>query len=55
VENYRSTEQLLVGHEQFSFGPGIGAYKGWEAAEAFRVFVDRFENAISSENAAKSK
>jgi hypothetical protein len=50
-KNYRSTEQLL-GHEQFEFIARVGAYKGLEPDDAFRLFVERIEDAISSENAA---
>jgi len=50
-KNYRSTEQLL-GHEQFEFLTRVGVYKGLADDEAFRLFVERTENAISSENAA---
>ena len=50
-KNYRSTEQLL-GHEQFEFLTKVGVYKGLPDDEAFRLFVERTEDAISSENAA---
>jgi hypothetical protein len=50
-KNYRSTEQLL-GHEQVEFLAKVGAYEGLEDDKAFKLFVERIENAISSENAA---
>lgn len=50
-KNYRSTEQLL-GHEQFEFLARVGSYEGLEDDRAFKLFVERIENAISSENAA---
>ncbi|MGE5302295.1 MAG: DUF4231 domain-containing protein [Alphaproteobacteria bacterium] len=50
-KNYRSTEQLL-GHEKFLFQSRVGRYAGMDDAKAFRVFVERVEDAIASENAA---
>jgi hypothetical protein len=50
-KNYRSTEQLL-GHEQFVFLAGVGVYKDATPERAFQLFVERIEDAISSENAA---
>jgi hypothetical protein len=50
-KNYRSTEQLL-GHEQFEFLTGVGAYKEATREKAFQLFVERVEDAISSENSA---
>jgi Protein of unknown function (DUF4231) len=50
-KNYRSTEQLL-GREQFEFLAKIGPYERLEGEAAFRLFVERIENAISSENSA---
>jgi hypothetical protein len=50
-KNYRSAEQLL-GHEQFQFLTKVGAYRGLAGEEAFRLFVERIEGTISSENAA---
>ena len=50
-KNYRSTEQLL-GHEQFEFLAKVGVYKDSTAEGAFQLFVERIEDAISSENAA---
>jgi hypothetical protein len=50
-KNYRSTEQLL-GHEQFAFLAGVGVYKKLATDEAFQLFVERVEDAISAENAA---
>ena len=49
--NYRSTEQALA-HEHFQFVTKVGPYKGLGDDEAFRLFVERSENAIISENAA---
>ena len=49
-KNYRSTEQLL-GHEQFEFLARVGPYEGLEEDKedkAFRLFVERIENAIFS-------
>jgi Protein of unknown function (DUF4231) len=50
-KNYRSTEQHL-GHEQFKFLTRVGVYSGLADEEAFRMFVERTEEAISSENVA---
>jgi hypothetical protein len=50
-KNYRSTEQLL-GHEQFEFLAKVGVYEDSTAEGAFQLFVERIEDAISSENAA---
>jgi hypothetical protein len=50
-KNYRSTEQLL-GHEQFAFLTGVGAYEGLTSEAAFKLFVQRAEDAIASENSA---
>jgi len=50
-KNYRSTEQLL-GHEQYEFLARVGAYKDLTPEKAFQLFVQRIEDAISSENAA---
>lgn len=50
-KNYRSTEQFL-GREQFEFMARVGPYKGLEDTRVFKLFVERIENAISSENAA---
>ena len=50
-KNYRSTEQLL-GHEQFEFLTGVGPYKEATPEKAFKLFVERVEDAISSENSA---
>jgi len=50
-KNYRSTEQLL-GHEQFEFLAHVGVYKSLSPEEAFQLFVEKVEDAISSENAA---
>jgi hypothetical protein len=48
-KNYRSTEQLLE-HEKFEFLTRVGVYK--ESTDAFKLFVERIEDAIASENAA---
>jgi len=50
-KNYRSTEQLL-GHEKFLFYSRVGRYDGLSDQDAFRLFVRRVEESISSENAA---
>lgn len=50
-KNYRSTEQLL-GHEKFLFRSRVGRYKGLSDQDAFRLFVERVEEAIAAENAA---
>ncbi len=50
-KNYRSTEQLL-GHEKFLFASRVGPYQTLADEEAFRLFVERVEDAISAENAA---
>jgi len=50
-KNYRSTEQLL-GHEKFLFCSRVGRYDQLSDQDAFRLFVRRVEEAISSENAA---
>ena len=50
-KNYRSTEQLL-GHETIAFKTGVGAYRDLSPQDAFRLFVERVEDAIRSENAA---
>ncbi|MCB6184903.1 DUF4231 domain-containing protein [Leeia sp. TBRC 13508] len=50
-KNYRSTEQLL-GHERFLFQSRVGRYQGMNDPEAFRLFVERVEEAIAIENSA---
>lgn len=50
-KNYRSTEQLL-GHEKVMFRTRVGRYQTLADAEAFKLFVERVEDAIYSENAA---
>jgi hypothetical protein len=50
-KNYRSTEQLL-GHEQFEFLTRVGPYRDGTPEKAFQLFVERIEDAISSENSA---
>src|ERR1017187_859210 len=47
-KNYRSTEQLL-GHEQYEFLARVGPYKDSPPDKAFQLFVERVEDAISSE------
>lgn len=50
-KNYRSTEQLL-GHEKFYFRTRVGIYHGLSDENAFRLLVERVEDAVASENAA---
>lgn len=50
-KNYRSTEQLL-GHETFLFQARIGRYRDLGDPDAFRLFVERVEEAIAIENSA---
>jgi hypothetical protein len=50
-KNYRSTEQLL-GHEKFYFRTRVGRYHGVSDEDAFRILVERVEDAVASENAA---
>jgi hypothetical protein len=50
-KNYRSTEQLL-GHEKFFFRTRVGRYRGVSDEDAFRLLVERVEDAVASENAA---
>lgn len=50
-KNYRSTEQLL-GHEKFFFRTRVGRYHDITDEVAFRVLVERVEDAVASENAA---
>jgi len=50
-KNYRSTEQYL-GHEQIRFLTKIGVYKELDDKDAFLLFVERVESAISNENSA---
>ncbi|QGM46243.1 DUF4231 domain-containing protein [Methylocystis heyeri] len=50
-KNYRSTEQLL-GHETIFFKSGIGVYRNMAPDDAFKLFVERVEDAIRAENAA---
>lgn len=50
-KNYRSTEQLL-GHEKFLFLSRVGRYNEISDMDAFRLFVERVEEAIAIENAA---
>lgn len=50
-KNYRSTEQHL-GHEKFLFRSRVGFYRGLSEQDAFRLFVERVEEAIAGENAA---
>jgi hypothetical protein len=50
-KNYRSTEQQL-GHEKFLFRSRVGIYRELSDQDAFRLFVERVEEAIANENAA---
>jgi hypothetical protein len=50
-KNYRSTEQLL-GHEKFFFRTRVGRYHGVSDEDAFRLLVERVEEAVAAENAA---
>ena len=50
-KNYRSTEQLL-GHEKFLFRSRVGRYHGVSDEDAFRILVERVEEAVATENAA---
>ncbi len=50
-KNYRSTEQFL-GHETFRYQTRIGPYAKLDEVAAFRLFVERVEDAIAAENAA---
>lgn len=50
-KNYRSTEQLL-GHEKFYFRTRVGRYQALSDQDAFRLLVERVEDAVASENAA---
>jgi len=50
-KNYRSTEQLL-GHEKFLFLGRVGRYMYLNDTEAFRLLVERTEEAIAIENSA---
>jgi len=50
-KNYRSTEQFL-GHEKFLFRSRVGRYHALTDEDAFRLFVERVEEAIAAENAA---
>jgi Protein of unknown function (DUF4231) len=50
-KNYRSTEQLL-GHEKFLFLSRVGHYSDLDDGTAFRLLVERIEDAITIENSA---
>jgi hypothetical protein len=50
-KNYRSTEQVL-GHEKFLFRTRVGRYHGLSDDDAFRLLVERVEDAVAVENAA---
>jgi hypothetical protein len=50
-KNYRSTEQLL-GHEKFFFRTRVGRYHALSDEDAFRLLVERVEDAVAAENAA---
>ena len=49
-KNYRSTEQFLR-QEIILFQNQVGMYAEMDEKTAFRVFVERIENAIAQENA----
>jgi len=49
-KNYRTTDQLLS-KEYFNYVTADGPYRDLEEKEAFLNFVERVENAISSESA----
>lgn len=49
--NYRSTEQLL-GREMFFYLTKEGLYRDMAEKDAYPLFVERIENAISAENTA---
>ena len=48
-KNYRSTEQFLR-QEAIYFKNKVGFYSGMEESHAFKIFVERVENAIAQEN-----
>lgn len=50
-KNYRSTEQLLR-HEKFLFSSRVGVYQTSTDEEAFKLLVQRVEEAIAIENSA---
>ena len=50
-KNYRSTEQTL-GHDVFRFQTRISPYAGLDEDAAFKLLVQRIEDAIATENAA---
>src|ERR1700761_4156930 len=50
-KNYRSTEQLL-GHEKFYYRTRFGQYHGLDDEDAYRLLVERVEEAVATENAA---
>ncbi len=50
-KNYRSTEQLL-GHEKFFFQTRVGRYHGVSDEAAFKLLVERVEDAVAAENAS---
>jgi hypothetical protein len=50
-KNYRSTEQFL-GHEVVAYRTRVGAYRDLADDQAFKLLVERIEEAIRSENAA---
>jgi Protein of unknown function (DUF4231) len=50
-KNYRSTEQLL-GHEVVAYRSAIGSYRDESPENAFKLLVERVEEAIRAENSA---
>jgi hypothetical protein len=50
-KNYRSTEQLL-GHERFLYLSRVGRYSTLTDGDAFKLFVERIEEAIAIENSS---
>jgi hypothetical protein len=50
-KNYRSTEQR-IGHEVFRYQTKVAPYVTLDEEAAFKLFVERVEDAIAAENAA---
>ena len=50
-KNYRSTEQLL-GHEVVAYKAAVGSYRDESPQDAFKLLVERVEEAIRAENSA---
>jgi hypothetical protein len=48
-KNYRSTEQFLR-QETIYFKNKVGFYSEMEESHAFKIYVERIENAIAQEN-----